>query len=79
MGKTGALLVQRSAGSSSFRLENLESSYVPVPARPAVCGLPPPSSLTERLAERDPATDGVKFTPMEQLAPVATLVPQLFT
>ena len=29
------------------------------------------------LAERDPVADGVKFTPIEQLAPAPMLAPQL--
>ncbi len=51
--------------------------YVPVPARFTFCGLPPPLSLTETDADRLPLAEGVKVTVIKQLAPAATLEPQV--
>jgi hypothetical protein len=48
-----------------------------VPLRATVCGDPPALSVTVSVPVREPATVGVKVTAMVQLAPGATLVPQL--
>jgi hypothetical protein len=50
---------------------------VPVPARVTDCGLPVALSVRLRAAVRDPLAAGVKVTLMVQLAPAATLDPQL--
>ena len=50
---------------------------VPVPERLTDCGLPAASSVIVTAADRDPAAAGLKVTLMEQLAPAATLEPQL--
>jgi hypothetical protein len=50
----------------------------PVPESAAVCGLPAALSVTLRVPVREPAAVGLKPTLMLQLAPAATLVPQLF-
>jgi hypothetical protein len=50
----------------------------PVPESAAVCGLPAALSVTLRVPVREPAAVGLKATLMLQLAPAATLVPQLF-
>jgi hypothetical protein len=52
-------------------------TYVPVPAKGATCGLPPPLSVTETSAVRLPLANGVNVTVIEQLAPDATLVPHV--
>jgi hypothetical protein len=49
----------------------------PVPVRATVCGLPPPPSVTETSAVRRPLAVGLKVTVIVQLAPAATLVPQV--
>jgi hypothetical protein len=51
--------------------------YTPVPVRLTICGLPPPSSLTEIAAVRIPVWVGVKVALMVQFAPAATLEPQV--
>jgi hypothetical protein len=51
--------------------------HVPVPDRGAVCGLPPPLSLTLTLAERDPVAVGLKVTVILHWPLGGTLVPQL--
>lgn len=51
--------------------------YVPVPDRLTVCGLAPPSSLTDKLAWRLPFAAGLKVTLMVQLPPAVTALPQL--
>lgn len=51
--------------------------YVPVPVKLTFCGLPPPLSLTETVADRAPVAAGVNVTLMKQLAPDATLLPQV--
>jgi len=48
-----------------------------VPARATACGLPLALSVKVTLAVNDPLATGVKVTLMAQLAPAATLVPQL--
>src|SRR3954447_18671093 len=46
---------------------------VPVPLRPAVCGLPVALSVTFTLALRLPVADGVKVTEIVQLPPAASV------
>ena len=66
-----------------FRTPGLHHGFrshgVPVPANGTCCGLPPPLSLIETLAVREPVVDGVNVTPIKQLAPPGKLVPQLLT
>ena len=50
---------------------------IPVPERPAVCGLFGALSVTANVALSVPTIDGVKVTLMVQLAPAATLALQL--
>src|SRR5271157_1454017 len=50
---------------------------VPVPERATVCGLPEAVSVMVRVPFRVPDAVGVKVTLMAQLAPAATLAPQL--
>ncbi len=49
-----------------------------MPVRLAVCGLLLSLSVTVNVALSAPTIDGVKVTSIEQLAPAARLVPQLF-
>src|ERR1700722_8153001 len=42
--------------------------YIPVPLNATVCGLPPPVSLTFRVAFRDPVAAGLKVSVTVQLA-----------
>ena len=55
----------------------LSDGQVPAPLRAAVCGLPPPLSLTAISAVRLPLAEGVKVTVMKQLVPDATLLSQV--
>jgi hypothetical protein len=48
-----------------------------VPERATACGLPLALSVKVTLAVNDPLATGVEVTLMAQLAPAATLVPQL--
>ncbi len=50
----------------------------PVPVSPAVCGEPLALSATLTTAASEPTAVGVNLTVMTQLAPAATLVPQVF-
>ena len=49
----------------------------PVPLRVTDCGLPEALSATDNEALAAPLADGVNVTPMAQLAPAATLEPQV--
>jgi len=51
--------------------------YVPVPIKLTFCGLPPPLSPIETLAERNPLAKGVNVTVIKQLSPAGTLLPQV--
>ena len=59
---------------ADFHQESM-SAYVPIPSKPTFCGLPPPLSPTETLAERDPLAKGVNVTEMKQLSPAGTVLP----
>lgn len=50
----------------------------PVPAKPTVCGLPGASSIMVSVPSRAPPAVGLNVTLIEQLAPAATLLPQVF-
>lgn len=50
----------------------------PVPVTGTTCGLPAALSLTVTVPLALPETEGVKVTLMVQLAPAATVAPQLF-
>ena len=50
---------------------------VPVPLKPAVCGLPEALSVMATEALRAPVAVGENVTLIEQLPPAATLVPQV--
>ena len=58
--------------------ERLTAGAVPVPLRLTVCGLPVLLSVRVMAAVRVPLAAGVKVTLIAQLAPAATLAPQLF-
>jgi len=51
---------------------------VPAPCKLTVCGLPPPLSLIDSVAEKLPFDGGVKVTLIVQVPLGATLVPQVF-
>ena len=51
---------------------------VPVPLRATTCGDPVALSVTEMMAEKLVAEAGVKVMEMEQLAPAASELPQVF-
>jgi len=53
------------------------AELLPVPLRATDCGVPAALSATVRLAERLPVVVGVSVTLMIQLAPAATLEPQV--
>ena len=53
-------------------------ALAPVPARATDCGLPVALSVKVSVALKDPLAAGVKVTLILQLAPAATLDPQLF-
>jgi len=57
--------------------ETLASVVVPVPETATVCGLPAAPSVIVMAAERLPVAEGVKVTLIVQLAPAATLNPQV--
>jgi hypothetical protein len=57
--------------------ETLATGASPVPERGTVWGLPTALSATMTAAVRVPAAAGLKVTLMVQLAPAATLAPQL--
>jgi hypothetical protein len=82
-----AIHVETSARSPAHKITSLPIAicflssnppYVPVPARLTFCGLPPPLSFTFTDADLPPLATGVNVTLMKQLAPAATLVPQVF-
>ena len=58
--------------------ETLTDAAVPVPERLTACGLPLALSEMESDAARLPAEEGVNVTLIVQLAPAATLDPQVF-
>ena len=62
---------------SAFRILKFTPNYCPVPDSEIFCGLPPPLSVIETAAVLAPVAVGVKVTLMVQLAPAATLVPQV--
>ena len=49
----------------------------PMPDKPTSCGLPPPLSLIDKSAPRDPVAAGLKVTVIVHDPPPATLVAQL--
>ena len=57
--------------------DRLATAAVPVPVRLTVWGLPVALSVRVTAAVRDPLAAGVKVTLIVQLAPAATLAPQL--
>lgn len=61
-----------------FRVVLERLTTVPVPVSETVCGLPAALSVIETEAVRMPFAVGLKVTLMLQLAPAATLVPQVF-
>ena len=58
--------------------ERVTAGAAPVPERATLCGLPVALSTILTRATLLPVTVGVKVTPIVQLAPAATLIPQLF-
>lgn len=64
-----------------FRVEGVREALagdVPVPERLTLCGLPAALSATASVPPRAPATVGLKVTLAWQLAPAASVAPQLF-
>jgi len=61
----------------TFAGVNFTAGSVPVPLRPSFCGLPDALSLTVTVPVRDIAYAGVNVTVKVQLAPAATVEPQL--
>jgi hypothetical protein len=61
-----------------LRLAGLNSTTVPVPVRPTVCGLPAALSVIDNVPVRAPLCVGLKVTPMVQPASAARLEPQVF-
>ena len=59
-------------GARSGRRE----AYFPVPDNATVCGLPPPSSVTDKVAARAPVADGVNVTAIVHF-PFAPTVPHV--
>lgn len=57
--------------------EKLAGAAAPVPLRATVCGLPLALSAIETDAVRVPLAAGLKMTLMVQLAPTATVLPQV--
>jgi hypothetical protein len=72
--KSAKLLIALAVQNCAFQQEN---SYWPVPDSGTFCGLPPPRSVIDTFADRVPVAVGVKVTLIEQLAPFATLLPQV--
>ena len=76
-----AELVMSTASLAKARLEGerlaLAEVLEPVPERLRVCGLPVALSATLRVALRVPVAAGLKVTLIVQLAPAATLDPQV--
>lgn len=72
----GALVVP-TVWLPKFKLAGENFITVPVPARETVCGLPGALSVTSTLPISVPETVGLKTTVILQLAPAATLAPQL--
>ena len=66
------------AGRVKLTLAGTVKVVAPVPVRLIVCGLPAALSVIAREAVREPVAEGVKVTLIVQLAPAATLVPQVF-
>ena len=62
---------------SKLRLVGTKLTSVPVPVSDTVCGLPLALSATESEPVRVPVAVGLKVTLIVQLAPAATLVPQV--
>lgn len=58
--------------------EAIEKSW-PVPLRERLCGLSPALSVTVSVPVRVPVAVGSKKTPIEQLDPTATLLPQVLS
>src|SRR6266567_2892727 len=57
--------------------DTLSRGPTPTPLRATICGLPEALSVTTSVADRAPRALGVKATLIMQLAPAATLAPQL--
>lgn len=70
-------------GEATVRLVDPEETEIgvlelaPVPLRATLCGEPVALSVMVRLPFRVPVAVGVKVTEIVQLAPAATLVPQV--
>ena len=59
------------------KLDAESVTWVPVPLKPTVCGEPDALSVMATEPDRLPAADGLKITETVQLAPAATLTPQV--
>jgi hypothetical protein len=76
-------LVEPIAWAAKFRLvgESVAAAAtgtIPIPLRATSCGDPLVLSMTVTFPVREPAAVGVKATAIVQLAPAATVVPQVF-
>jgi hypothetical protein len=65
-------------GATKARLPEDSTIAFPVPLTPTVCGEPGALSATLRFAVSEPADFGAKVIVILQVAPTATLVPQVF-
>ncbi len=66
------------AANGSVAVERLTTGPVAVPASATVCGLPLALSVMVRVPVRAPSAVGLNVTVIVQLAPAATLAPQVF-
>ena len=57
-------------------IDNVEAA-APVPVRATFCGEPVALSATSRVAVKVPVAAGLKLTEMVQVAPAASVVPQV--
>ena len=75
---TCAGLVVPTVWLPKFMLPGDKLTMVPVPVKLTVCGLPAALSVIVSVALTVPLATGVKETEIVQLAPAATLDPQVF-
>jgi hypothetical protein len=65
------------AGGVALAVQDRITSWLPVPERPTVCGLPLALSVMLSAAVRAPLAEGVNVTATVQWAPAATELPQV--
>ena len=71
-------LVVRRGWVPKLTLVGLSCTYVPVPVRGNVCGLPGALSVTDTEPVNVPLASGLKVTLIVQLTPAFTVAPQVF-